>query len=173
MTYTIAPESPRRIASRKFALAFTAALASTGMSKRELASRLTGNRSSRSSIQLWARGQSLPTIENARRLDEILGTELEQLIIDSRLVECQNGCGRTVIVRGNAARTRYCGPDCAKQAAKVRTGLMPKRDTIMRRLGLHQGAVRDYCGACEPEGVCRTADCPLRPVSPLPLVGSA
>lgn len=172
MTYTIPPESPRRVASRKFALAFTAALANTGISKRELASRLTGRRSSRSSIQLWAKGQSLPTVETARRLDEILGTELEQLIIESRRVECQNGCGRTVIVRGNAARTRYCSPSCAKQAGKVRTGLMPKRDTLLRRLGLHQEAVAAYCAECEPDGICRTATCPLRSVSPFPLLGT-
>lgn len=30
-------------------------------------------------------------------------------------------------------------------------------------------AVASYCAACEPESVCRTPECPLRVVSPLPI----
>lgn len=33
----------------------------------------------------------------------------------------------------------------------------------------HMLAVEAFCNGCEPEGVCRDAGCPLRPVSPLPL----
>ncbi len=33
-----------------------------------------------------------------------------------------------------------------------------------------RGAVASFCRGCEPEGICRTADCQLRPVSPLPLI---
>jgi hypothetical protein len=44
--------------------------------------------------------------------------------------------------------------------------------TFERRIaGLH-GAIDDMCRACEPEGLCRTEDCPLRAFSPLPLAGS-
>lgn len=37
----------------------------------------------------------------------------------------------------------------------------------------HMAAVEAFCNACEPEGVCRDADCPLRPVSPLPYAAAA
>lgn len=172
MTYTIPPESPYREAARQFAVAFTRALEERGVSKRTLAARLTGHGSSRSSIQLWARGESLPTVETARRLDQALGTtHLEKIVVRSRLVKCQNGCGRTIIVRGNRQRTRYCSPACAKQAAKVRTALLPKRDTLARRLELHRRAVAAFCAGCRPDGICRAPECELRPVSPLPLVG--
>lgn len=38
------------------------------------------------------------------------------------------------------------------------------------RLGMHRDAVAAMCETCEPLGYCRTADCPLRSVSPLPLL---
>ena len=37
------------------------------------------------------------------------------------------------------------------------------------RARLLEDAVAAMCAACEPEGVCRTPDCPLRAFSPLPL----
>lgn len=38
------------------------------------------------------------------------------------------------------------------------------------RLGMHRDAVAAMCSTCEPLGYCRTPDCPLRSVSPLPLL---
>lgn len=38
------------------------------------------------------------------------------------------------------------------------------------RLAMHRDAVASMCSTCEPLGYCRTADCPLRSVSPLPLL---
>lgn len=38
------------------------------------------------------------------------------------------------------------------------------------RLALHVAAVERMCVACEPDGICHDASCPLRPVSPLRLV---
>lgn len=38
------------------------------------------------------------------------------------------------------------------------------------RLGMHREAVAAMCNTCEPLGYCRTPDCPLRAVSPLPLL---
>jgi hypothetical protein len=37
------------------------------------------------------------------------------------------------------------------------------------RARLLQDAIGAMCRACEPEGVCRDEDCPLRPFSPLPV----
>lgn len=41
------------------------------------------------------------------------------------------------------------------------------RKFTQKQLDLHQMTVEAMCNACEPEGLCRTAECPLRPVSPL------
>lgn len=43
-------------------------------------------------------------------------------------------------------------------------------DQQSRALASHQASVEAMCRGCEPEGRCRTAECALRPVSPLPLV---
>ena len=55
--------------------------------------------------------------------------------------------------------------------AKRRIGsTIDKRAALAeRRLTVHQRSVAAYCAGCEPEGRCVTPDCPLRPVSPLPL----
>jgi DNA-binding XRE family transcriptional regulator len=36
----------------------------------------------------------------------------------------------------------------------------------------YQDAIAGMCAACEPDGLCRTAECPLRGVSPLPLISN-
>jgi DNA-binding XRE family transcriptional regulator len=40
---------------------------------------------------------------------------------------------------------------------------------VERRLSDHQAAVEAFCRSCEWDGFCKTPDCELRPVSPLPL----
>lgn len=42
-------------------------------------------------------------------------------------------------------------------------------DRSARQLIVAETAVAAMCRDCEPSGVCRTPECPLRPVSPLPL----
>lgn len=39
-------------------------------------------------------------------------------------------------------------------------------------LALHQDAVAAMCAGCEPEGYCRTVECALRSISPLPMAGA-
>jgi hypothetical protein len=38
---------------------------------------------------------------------------------------------------------------------------------------VYTAAVAAMCAGCEPEGLCRTPECPLRTVSPLPIAGEA
>jgi transcriptional regulator with XRE-family HTH domain len=59
-----------------------------------------------------------------------------------------------------AALTRYVRSD-SKRVVRV--------ERSERRLRVVQESVAAFCGACEPSGVCRTPECELRPVSPLPL----
>jgi transcriptional regulator with XRE-family HTH domain len=49
--------------------------------------------------------------------------------------------------------------------------LKPVRDAE-QALSAYQDAVAAMCAACEPEGLCRTAACPLRGISPLPLANA-
>lgn len=44
---------------------------------------------------------------------------------------------------------------------------------ISNRLNVHMAAVEAFCHGCEPEGLCRDNECPLRAVSPLPFVPMA
>lgn len=53
--------------------------------------------------------------------------------------------------------------ETAKRMAQAMT-----TDLYRERKALRQ-AVLAMCRSCEPDGVCMQADCPLRPVSPLPL----
>jgi len=43
-------------------------------------------------------------------------------------------------------------------------------DVMFRELEFFKASVRAFCVRCEPELVCQDAECPLREVSPLPLV---
>ena len=45
-------------------------------------------------------------------------------------------------------------------------------DALGRQLQRYVAATVAMCQSCEPDAVCRQADCPLRAVSPLPLVVS-
>lgn len=46
-----------------------------------------------------------------------------------------------------------------------------RRDRLSATLDATRALIDAMCRSCEPDGVCRTADCPLRPASPLPLGG--
>lgn len=45
-----------------------------------------------------------------------------------------------------------------------------RRDAVLAGLDARQAAIAAMCAACEPEGWCREAACPLRDDSPLPLL---
>ena len=59
-----------------------------------------------------------------------------------------------------AALDQYRASDAHRQT---------RLDRSSRQLDSVRAAIDAMCNDCEPAGVCRTADCPLRTVSPLPL----
>lgn len=165
MAYKMSPHSPRRAAAIKLGKRLARLLEERHVSRRGLALHLG---TSRSLLQLWIRGDVLPSLENAARLSEALADdELLAIVKAARVGRCP--CGRDFLIDGGNRR-RYCSAACQRTEQKVRDGVLPKRDTLARQLEVYRQAIDGYCRSCEPEGLCRTADCPLRDVSPLPLV---
>jgi hypothetical protein len=66
---------------------------------------------------------------------------------------------------------RFCNDQCRKHNNKLKnakgwTG--PQTAAYFkRRMDAYSKAIEAFCQACEPDGFCKTADCPLRDVSPL------
>lgn len=67
------------------------------------------------------------------------------------------------------------GPARKQQIGRAQTLLddfhAPEKEAL-EAVSAYQDAVADMCGTCEPDGLCRTAECSLRGVSPLPLVAN-
>jgi hypothetical protein len=116
----------------------------------------------------WRTGRMLPRHETAIRLADALSwPRLRTLAEDARRKTCVVD-GIAFIDDSGSDNRRYCSTSCHEVADKARSG-RPTRVTAAgaeRRAERLSAAVVAMCLACEPEGVCRTADCPLRAVSP-------
>ncbi|MGH2465415.1 MAG: helix-turn-helix domain-containing protein [Candidatus Limnocylindrales bacterium] len=71
--------------------------------------------------------------------------------------------GRDGIVRRRPLATALAGYSRSDSKRQARI------DRSARQLEVVQASVDAMCAGCEPLGVCRTPECALRPVSPLPL----
>lgn len=126
---------------------------------------------SRTSVMYWRTGRILPRIETARKLAAVLDwPKLETLAIELRRKACLTCATEFVDDSGSDNRT-YCSASCQRVKEKVRVGedRRTRAARAERQLTIHQRAVAAYCRGCEPSGRCVTAECDLRPVSPLPL----
>lgn len=126
-----------------------------------------------SSVVRWRSGQSMPMHDMVTRLGDLLACEaLVTFSLRARLGACEV-CHRPFVSQGRGPnRRRFCGERC-QQVSRYRRKREAVLDTIAFsriRLSEHQEAVAAFCMTCEPEGLCRTADCPLRAVSPLPFM---
>ena len=190
MTYTIPPGTPKAVTAAAFGRELVKAVKARGTSIKEL-ERVTGV--GHSSIDNYRRGLILPKVEVARALAATLSwPRLAEMIVSARTFVCARaGCGRTFRNDTGAPR-RFCSDDCVRiknkllstaranrqvgqsgswspsAAVAVRTARSGLR-IADERAGLLSDAIAAMCAGCEPEGVCRTADCPLRSFSPLPL----
>jgi transcriptional regulator with XRE-family HTH domain len=126
---------------------------------------------SRNALTEYERGRILPRFTNACRIADAVGDEdLVRIARELRTLPCAT-CTKPFINDGQG-NTRYCSPSCHNVKEKQRLG-RPVRVLAVRmerQLDQHRVAVAAMCGECEPSGACRTPDCPLRLVSPLPLV---
>lgn len=168
MTRQLSADSPRRAAAHTFGAALARLLVKKNVGKRTLA-REAGV--TRSAIANYIAGLNLPTFQTAARIADILESdELRMIIAESRTYVCP--IDRRRFTFNGQSRKTYCSVECQRVAAKQRIGTTVTRraDRAERRIRTYQAAVDSMCRECEPAGACRTADCPLRGVSPLPFV---
>lgn len=126
---------------------------------------------SRNTIRSYRAGRNLPRIATARRLADALDwPRLAELALELRTKACPVD-RRSFMDESGSDNRIYCSPECQRVAEKKRLGYdrAPTVAKLERRLAMHQEAVAGFCHDCEPNGVCVTVDCALRPVSPLPL----
>ena len=116
---------------------------------------------SRNAIYSYRRGTWLPSIEIAARIAAALhAPELSRLAAEAHRAFCA-ACGRPF--DRITVDARFCSRRCYDDHRTKGVGL--RREPSPR-----QRAINEMCTACEPDGICHAADCPLRPYSPMPLV---
>lgn len=170
--------SDRLPAARRFADELRRSMAEHKVGQRRLA-KLTGCASS--AIAQWRMARNLPRLDTAIRLAECLSNEsLTAIVREARTQRCLR-CGTPFLNEGGAPK-KYCSARCLTIAQKIRNVLgdrTPARKKLTAALAdlkatqvaltELQISVEEMCRSCEPAGYCRIAECPLRPVSPLPL----
>lgn len=155
----LTPGSSRQIGARRFGRELRTALSERGHTARGF-SREHGV--SRSRLVNWMAGESLPPVETASRIADILmWPRLADLARKGRERACDD-CGRVFTVETPTPQ-RYCSTECKRQHAKVAAGSRDlTRAVLERRVVRYQSAVAAMCAACEPQGVCRTPSCPIQ-----------
>ena len=168
MTTRLAPDSPRRAQARRFGAELRRVMFARSASIRGLA---IASGVSRSALLFYRNGVNLPALETADRLAEVLDSpRLRTIILEARGGACEH-CGHPFVATGNGNQ-RYCSEDCRRLAGTHRSGTPTRERAIRaeRRTARLEIAVAAYCVACEPERMCRDAECGLRAVSPLKFV---
>jgi DNA-binding XRE family transcriptional regulator len=169
VSFTIPEHSTKRARAERFGRELKRAMKTRDVGTRTVAEAVGG---SRTSVMYWRTGRMLPRLETARKLAAALDwPRIETLALELRRKLCQVDQVAFVDDSGSDNRV-FCSASCQRVAEKLRMGsTVDKRAAVAeRRLSAQQQAVAAYCDGCEPSGRCVTADCALRPVSPLPLV---
>ena len=176
MTHALRKDSPRRVYAQRFGQLLRATLTARGVGEKRLVAVIGG---SRSTLRQYLAGYNLPRLGTAAKLAQALQEpRLLSICRQGRTRDC-NTCGKPYVDE-NGSPSRYCSERCTNAAKKLRIRPSNERDfelvvaertaeVFEAQLHGYHGAVANMCRSCEPEGVCRTPDCPLRSVSPLPL----
>lgn len=127
-------------------------------------------------VQHYVKGYGLPKLSTAVKLANALTwPRLAEIVLEGRTMQCRT-CGHDFIDEGT--QKAFCSNLCMVIDQKKNRGVDGRKRAslaegttrrAMDELGAFKIAVHGFCMSCEPEGVCRTANCPLRSVSPLPL----
>jgi hypothetical protein len=187
VTATYAPDHPRFAYAQRFAAQLNAALRRRKVRPYHVY-RAIGGGFSAYLFKAWQDGTAIPTMDKAVKLAEFLDwPSLLEITREARTGVCQRrGCGAAFITEGGRTR-KYCSARCRNlvheydlryshakrkklgddQAEQLR--LSRGHEATEAELVEHRAAVAMFCRQCEPEGICQTPECALRPVSPLPL----
>lgn len=167
----------RKTGSHKFGGHLKALMARRGMTQRQTGE-VIGVTSA--AVSRWVKGDALPSQQAAARLIDHFGSQaLATMLADLRGLDCHQ-CGRRF--ERSAKRGRFCSRTCwqrwwnqehVKQRLGDRADLLVsirnENDDLRYEVQRKDAAVERFCRACEIDGLCKTADCELRDVSPLPL----
>ena len=190
MTYQVTPGTTKARQALAFGLELHKACTARDVSFKELERKLGVGHTT-----LWHYrfGHTLPRLAGASELATALDwPKLREIVLNARTRTCaRKGCGLTFVNDVGSEARKYCSPACARIAREVglaegrarsagQTGSQQTRRAHVQRLraavriaderaNLQAEAISAMCRDCEPEGLCRTADCPLRLFSPLPL----
>jgi hypothetical protein len=171
VSYTIPVTSTKRDRAVRFGRELERAMQTRGVGARPVAEAVDCGRTA---VMYWRTGRILPRLESARKLAEALDwPRLVDLAVELRRKRCEVDDVPFVDETGSDNR-RFCSMSCQRVSEKLRTGSTTthRAANAERKLLVHQRAVAAYCAGCEPAGRCVTAECALRPVSPLPLFES-
>jgi len=174
MTERMTPGTSRHAAAMRFGAELTRA-----MRKREVGQKSLQDAAkvSRASIVEFRNGRNLPTTVVAQRLAESLRWPILATIVEEARTGACETCG-AVIRLDTGTRRRYCSVSCRSVSTTLgrpkerQASAAARLDAVSGALDAHRAAVAAMCAGCEPEGRCRDVECPLRPVSPLPLARS-
>lgn len=189
MTYTIPPDSAKAVKALAFGREMVRAMRARDIPQKEVAKAAGVGHTA---LDHYRTGAILPKTATALAIAEVLDwPKLARIIEAARTFVCARaGCGRIYRHEGGGPR-KYCTSSCASQAAVQRIASTRLRQAGQTGDGRHaaaaiarlrsaariaderavvaESAIGAYCRECEPEGLCRQADCPLRSFSPLPL----
>jgi transcriptional regulator with XRE-family HTH domain len=122
-----------------------------------------------STLSCWLAGTRLPTLQRADRLADVLEAPALSTAVASALRRRCVRCRRKFYAEArNRNHTRYCGKACRMAVHRARVNRTDVAASRLRTAKLER-AIAAFCRGCEPDGICRTAACPLRDVSPFPL----
>jgi transcriptional regulator with XRE-family HTH domain len=129
-----------------------------------------------STIIDWRSGKRLPRLASAAALsDAIHMPSLSEYVVELRSMKCAL-CSKAFIYDNVGGRRRkFCSQDCASSSWNSVHRSKNEREWGMvhtrwrNRFRKAQKAIDRFCLTCEWDGVCKTPDCELRSVSPLPL----
>jgi DNA-binding XRE family transcriptional regulator len=147
---------------------FKATIIARGLTSREVARRLGYTETT---VSAWARGEKMPLHQSAVAVAELLDRPaLADKSLAVRTKECLI-CHRAFVDMGKYRKGKYCSDRCNKaaNARRSRGVTRVREDLAKKRLRIYQDTVDAYCRECEPEGVCRTPECPIQEAGLSPL----
>lgn len=158
-----------------FAEALSKAMTERRVNLKQLSARTGINTQTISNLR---RGVNKPQVNTASLLaDALHWDELAQMVTRDRTRTCPV-CERTFITQHKTPeRRKFCSHRCqqvawnrqANSSRERRRAKYEKKTTMLLRE--HQQAVEAMCRSCEPvDFICRDSVCPLRGISPLPLI---